>query len=189
MSWEFNEEISQTYSSHVLKHIPLYEKTIEWSLAWALDNLQANDSILDFGCATGVTLRKFKNAGFTNLWGVDSSPIMYEKFKDDSIKYSSTLPDVAFSLTLANWVLHFNQDKWKILDNLMKLSNTLIVSEKTTKCVTEKYHLWKQLQGVSLSEIEKKSHSLKGKMFLSSPDMYPGKVVHKKLGFYTWLID
>lgn len=187
MTWKFDKAISQTYHSHVLKHIPLYEETIDWSLKWADQNLKKDEPILDFGCATGITLRRFREIGFTNLWGVDTSEDMYKNYQDSIINYSTCLPDKHFSLILANWVLHFNQNKWKILNELLKVSDHLIVSEKTTLCNSFQYHKWKKEQGLSEKEIIEKERSLKGVMFLDSPYEYPGKVIHNKLGFYTWI--
>lgn len=189
--WQFDARTAEVYESHVLKHIPLYETTIAWCIDWAKQTCAPDAAILDFGCATGSTLRRFAEAGFTNLWGVDCSREMWSNYQDDVIHYSTQIKPQQYDLILANWTLHFNQDKWFILYYLRQISNSVIVSEKCTQTPAQQaaYWQWKQQQGVTTEEIVEKAVSLEGIMFLDSPDAYPGTLVHSLHEFYTWKID
>jgi len=192
--WKFNQNVASEYESHVLKHIPLYEKTIDFCLDFASKNTSYNSPILDFGCATGCTLRKFKSKGWSNLWGVDKSSDMFKLNQDGIVRYSTTLVDQYYSLSLVNWTLHFCENKWDILDKILSLSNWVILSEKTLESTELKneYYSWKQAQGCTLEEIKAKEQSLKEVMWLNDPKdylKYPiERIVHSQFGFYTYLI-
>ena len=90
MSWKFDESISRIYEGHVLQHIPLYEKTINYCLDYAENHIPKDAPILDFGCATGdsAILLKifFPNA---KIFLHDLSSIGVEKGIN---KYSRFLP-------------------------------------------------------------------------------------------------
>ena len=194
MSWKFDESISRIYESHVLQHIPLYEKTINYCLDYAENHIPKDAPILDFGCATGVTLRKFASRGWTNLWGVDSSPVMYQNYEDDIIKYSTNIEPEQYALTLCNWTLHFCPNKWLTIDQLHKCSKTLIISDKTLHSKQQEiaYEQWKIDQGCTREEVEEKKRSLQGIMYLHPVADYIDflenySIVHSKLGFYTFL--
>lgn len=194
MSWKFDESISRIYEGHVLKHIPLYEKTISYCLDYAENHIPKNAPILDFGCATGVTLRKLASRGWTNLWGVDSSPAMYHNYEDGIIKYSTSIQPQQYALTLCNWTLHFCPDKWLVIDQLLNCSETLIISDKTLQSAQQEldYEQWKIDQGCSREEVDEKKRSLQGIMYLHPSTDYIDflenySTVHSKLGFYTFL--
>jgi len=195
--WLFDSTVADVYEQHVHQHIPLYEETINFCLDYAQLHLASDAKILDFGCATGCTLRKLHKLGFENLWGVDTSPQMYQPWDDGVIHYSTTLVNQPYDLILCNWTLHFNETKWSILDNLNRLSTRLIVSDKTKETLERQaeYEQWKMAQGVSLTEVLAKNKSLKGLMHLdwvgdycaNSP--YSSQIVHSQLGFYTLLFE
>lgn len=189
--WKFDSKIALIYEDHVQKHIPLYQETIDWCLEWAVENLSLDAPILDFGCATGCTLRRFKKAGFTNLWGVDQSESMWKSYQCNTINYSTECKIQPYALTLANWTLHFNENKWSILHHLREMSEVLIVSEKCIQTPSQQadYWRWKQQQGVTADEIVQKAISLEGVMFLDFPDAYPGECIHSMHEFYTWIIN
>ena len=194
--WDFNADVSTYYDEHVSKHIPLYAKTIDACLSFA-DKLAFTDPILDFGCATGCTLRKFQKRGFTSLWGVDCAPQMYQAWDEGFVHYSTQTINQQYSLTLSNWTLHFCKDKWEILSTLVEHSDYLILSDKTTESLARQseYDNWKLAQGCTREEIEEKKKSLEGIMHLHTVEEYmnrlnrPSSILHHDLGFYTLLVD
>ena len=195
-TWQFDKHISKIYEEHVLKHIPLYTDTIDYCLDYAENHISKDAPILDFGCATGVTLRKFLERGWTNLWGVDNSPVMYKDYEDGIINYSTNIQPHRYALTLCNWTLHFCPDKWAIVDQLLNCSKTLIISEKTVQSAQQEfeYEQWKMHQGCTREEVDAKKRSLQGVMYLHPVADYFGflrnySTIHSKVGFYTFLVE
>lgn len=199
--WSFSGGVVDIFEDHAQNHIPDYEFVLN-SIPKILQqhDIKVNDSILDFGCATGKTLRILKYSGFENIHGVDSSQEMLDKCPMGlaELVCGDTVPQKKFKVIIANWTLHFNEDKKTLLEDVLsKLDEggLLILSEKTSETDQELYHHWKSKQGVSRHEIELKAKSLKGKMHLHDPRWYSEIfaehdhcVFNKKLGFYTWLV-
>jgi len=178
MTWKFDKLIADIYLDHVRQHIPNYDQVIEKSVSCCVDILRTNDSILDFGCATGNTLEKLKSQGFTDIYGVDASQDMLDKCQTPA-QYilGNDIPDMKFNAVIANWVLHFNENKEILIEkiyNSLKDDGVFILSEKLKQSdfVRKKYYHWKSSRGVTDEEIKNKEHSLKGKMFLDSLDWY-----------------
>lgn len=175
--WQFDERISSIYEDHVNKHIPNYKTVIDLTLEIANDKLDKNANICDFGSANGITLEKFYNNGFRNLYGVENSVHMREKCRDDIFKIYETIPDIKFDLIVSNWALHFNKNKTELLQSFYENLNDdcyLILSEKVSinSYSTQKYYQWKQDQNVSMDEIIKKRESLKDAMFINDAFWY-----------------
>lgn len=170
--WEFDSAVAGNFVNHARCHIPNYEKVITKCLKLADYLISKNSYIIDIGCATGYTLSKFEQKGYTNLYGVDNSQSMIDQCSvNANIILSETFPelDIKFSAILANWTLHFIEDKEsyikKIYDHLSS-DGFAVVSEKISENPThiKFYHDWKHEQGVSQEEIIAKANSLKGVM-------------------------
>jgi trans-aconitate methyltransferase len=175
MKFKFTD-IVDVYDEHVNAHIPNYQKVIDKSVK--LCKLYKCDaSVLDFGSANGNTLRRLHNEGFTNLHGVETVQEMIDVSDKTIASYYHTLPNIRFDFILANWVLHFIEDKKSILEkfyNQLSKEGTLVISDKVSSndIVKKFYYDFKTLNGVSNSDIKLKEDSLKEVMHLYSLGQY-----------------
>jgi trans-aconitate methyltransferase len=185
MTWKFDKQVADIYHHHVRQHIPNYDSVVNQAVNCCIDLCAKNDYIVDFGCATGYTLQRLSSAGFTNLLGVDSSNDMIDACDTKIATYSTSLLPQKFSAIISNWVLHFNENKTDIIDQMgNSIDNGFVfISDKmiTTDYVSKKYHQWKHSQGVSWEDIKLKEHSLQGVMFLHPVDWYINTL--KQAGF------
>jgi tRNA (cmo5U34)-methyltransferase len=181
MDWQFNDTVATIFDQHARQHIPNYEQVIELSVDLCKQKLNTSSPILEIGCAIGETIKRLNHSGFSNIHAVDSSQGMLDQCPQDIATYycSSTIPnvDIKFDATLCNWTLHFIKDKENYLSsvyNAMSTGGMLILSEKTENCglALEQYHRFKQLQGVSDSDIAAKAKSLENVMFINSVSWY-----------------
>ena len=177
MTWKFNSHIEKIYDEHVLAHIPNYERVITKSLD-VCNTVDRDSPIIDVGCANGATLYKLYNMGFSNLHGVDSSSEMVSNISNiANIKVSTKLPVGPYKIILANWVLHFINDKETYLNdvyNNLLDDGIFILSEKINldNNFVNHYYNIKRQHGVTDSEIAQKEKSLQGVMFVKSRDWY-----------------
>lgn len=169
--WTFDGEVAQEFCDHARKHIPDYEKIIGLCVRIAKKRLRPDSKILDVGSATGYTLQRFAEAGFSNLFGVEASEGMISKsFQGAKLVHSSRFPkeSAPFDMVTANWTLHFVLDERAeyvrdVYDGLVPggcfvLSDKVLQSEFTLSL----YHDFKRSQGVSEEEIEWKRKSVSG---------------------------
>jgi tRNA (cmo5U34)-methyltransferase len=177
--WQFNNDIAKVFVAHARQHIPNYDTVIDKCVSLAQDLVARDSAIIDVGCATGETLRRLKQAGFTNLHGVESSQAMLGQCDPDLAQYyhSDTFPNNKFDAVFCNWTLHFIKDKIAYLSAVhSNLDNQgfVILSDKTSLdpvCI-KKYHEWKRSQGVTEEQIQAKEQSVKDVMFINSPTWY-----------------
>ena len=204
--WKFNKQVAQNFKSYADKHIPDYKSVINLTLDIANIHLNKDSSIVDVGCATGVTLDTFKEAGFTNLIGIDSSiDMLNECNKCHTLIQSDVWPNLnAMDMIIANWTLHFipkERRRTYIVKMLSSLSpnGICIITEKTlTSDITkELYYNYKRRQGVSDEEILEKEAQLEGVLEVCSIDWYlcmiksmgyTVDIINGKYGFITFLI-
>lgn len=202
-TWSFDKDVANIFEDHAKRHIPDYNfitKSIPRILS--SHNINYNDPILDFGCATGTTLRTLRYAGFTNLHGIDVSKAMLEKCPLGlaNLHVADGLSDKKFKVILANWTLQFNKNKEELVKGFSEkllYDSMCVITEKTTETPRELYHKWKKDQGCSNFEIETKERSLQEIMHCVSPEWYVDLFdsvgfevteFNKKLGFYTWIL-
>lgn len=188
MVWKFDKKIADIYLDHVRGHIPDYDKVINFIVDSCDELCDKQHFIADIGCATGTTLKKLNDKGFSKLIGVDNSQDMIDKCDKSIATYfcSNNLIPNDYIAILANWVLHFNINKKEMLidyyNNLLN-GGILFLSDKTLidKYIIDQYYKWKNTQGVSWEEISDKEKSLIGQMFLESPEWY--FITLKEIGF------
>jgi len=189
--WKFDANIAQTWYWHATRHIPNYEQVIQQCVELARYKYKLNSKIIDVGCSTGVTLKQFKTNGFTNLYGVDSSPDMIAACNTDynfTLATSDKFPKEfgSFDLVIMNWTLHFVKEKVSYLKEIYDSLNdngTLILSEKISldPYTITQYHNYKRSRGVSEEEIKIKEQSVKDIMFIDDIEWYQETL--KNLGF------
>lgn len=200
--WIFDESVASRFQHEAESHIPSYNTVINKSIHFAKKKLHIDDLIIDVGSALGFTIKKFKDAGFRNVVGVDNSPAMISKsLYSDSIIQSSVLPNDIYKLVIINWTLHFILDKQTYLRTVydsLHHDGYLILTDKTTQSDTikEMYYDFKRSQGVSDEYIYQKEKKLQNIMHCESVDWYVSylkvlgfgvEIIHADLGFVTFL--
>ena len=170
------EQIVDNYNEHVTGHIPNYDRVIDKSIN-ICKLYKSNANILDFGSANGQTLQKLYNQGFTNLHGVEPERTMRAVSPKLVAGYYERMPNLQFSVILANWVLHFIEDKISLLEQFyrqLEPNGSLIISDKVSVDPTVKsfYYERKRAQGVSEQDIITKEKSLKDVMHVESLSWY-----------------
>jgi tRNA (cmo5U34)-methyltransferase len=177
--WQFNADVASTFVDHARQHIPNYDLVIGKSVDICKKLLTTQSAIIDVGCATGETLGQLYKRGFDNLYGIDSSQAMLDYCDPKLAKYylSNKFPDQIFDAIICNWTLHFIKNKEQYLENIYKNLNQngfLILSEKTSNdpVPINFYHRFKSSQGVSEQDIQLKSQSLQGVMFIDDITWY-----------------
>lgn len=178
-TWKFDSDIAKVFVAHARQHIPNYDIVIDKCVSLAQDHLSDNCAIIDVGCATGQTLKQLKQAGFSNLYGVEASQSMLDHCDPTLAQYyhSDTFPNKKFDAVFCNWTLHFIKDKISYLSamhNNLDGQGFLVLTDKTSLdpvCI-KKYHEWKSSQGVTEEQIQAKEQSVKDVMFINSPKWY-----------------
>ena len=177
--WQFDHNIAKVFVAHAQQHIPNYDAVIDKCVSLAQDYLASDSAIIDVGCATGETLKRLKQVGFANLYGVESSQAMLDHCDPGLAQYyhSNTFPNKKFDAVLCNWTLHFVKDKISYLSAIhsnLDDHGFMILSDKTSLdpvCI-KKYHEWKSSQGVTQEQIQAKEQSVKDIMFIDNPKWY-----------------
>lgn len=178
MTWKFDANVAQTFVNHARGHIPNYDTVIDKSVAVCKKFLNQDSSIIDVGCATGETLRRLSQVGFTNLTGVDSSQDMLNQCQAPAtLICSDQFPAQLFDAVLCNWTLHFVSNKLDYLKqiyNNLKPGGFLIVSDKTSLDpeMIDFYHDFKLSAGVSAEQIQAKAQSVRNIMHIDKPQWY-----------------
>lgn len=170
-SWEFNHAIADVFDEIARREIPNYERVIEKSVDLALSAFPAkNARVIDVGSATGYTMHKLKQAGFTEVFGVDNSPHMLKRSRvQENLIHSHTFPKEhgPFDVTIANWTLHFIEKREEYIRDVfdaMREGGMLVLTDKvqTTSRVHGHYHEFKRRNGVSDKAIRAKAEAIKG---------------------------
>ncbi|AVB11518.1 tRNA methyltransferase [Bacillus velezensis] len=82
--WEFDQDVTKTFDSHVREHVPLYDeihKLISSTSQWFIEDYT---NVYDIGTSTGEFLKNIKRSSpnkLFNLIGIDSSKEMVDQAK------------------------------------------------------------------------------------------------------------
>mgnify|MGYP001338553956 CR=1 FL=1 len=192
--WRFDENIAPVFVEHARQHIPNYEAVTDKCARYCTLNLRKDAKIIDVGCATGHTLKKLHQQGFTNLHGVDNSEHMIEYAPKEIATYvlSNNFPKDQYEMILCNWTLHFIENKENYLQSMsdsLTDGGTMIISDKTSKDtdMIKMYHDNKLKLGVTKEVIEEKQKQLENVMFINSAEWYHKKL--SELGFTVTVMD
>lgn len=185
--WKFDSTVAADFVGHARQHIPNYDLVIDKAVKVCQKFLYHTDAIIDVGCATGETLRRLSEAGFTNLVGVDSSADMLDKCQAlGDLILSDHLPLGPYKAVICNWTLHFIADKLSYLQdiyNSLEPNGLLFLTDKTSKdsMSIEFYHDFKRQQGVSDEGIALKAQQVESMMYVNPPAWYLESLA--RLGF------
>lgn len=200
--WIFDDEVAERFHEEAVNHIPSYFTVIEKSLDIAKLTCKHDDFIIDVGSATGLTIKKFIEAGFKNTIGVENSKSMIKySCYPEKIIYSSVLPNNQYKLILMNWTLHFIHQKKEYLQNIydnLAIDGYFILTEKTSQSniVKKLYYNFKEKNNVSVEYILEKEKKLQSIMFCDTISFYlqtlskigfTVEILHADLGFVTFL--
>lgn len=171
-TWRFNAEVAARFDREARMHIPNYEAVIDKcvDIASGLYQDKTAPKIIDIGCATGYTLERLLEAGFTNVYGVDNSQAMLDRSRvRERLILSDTLPTEhgPYHIVLANWTLHFIDEREKYLADIgasLMRGGLLVLTEKMDMgpLVYSQYLDFKRAQGVSEEEIVRKEAAIQG---------------------------
>lgn len=182
----FNHEVAEVFDDMVQRSIPLYRDVTRFTADWVLHFYQTGTSIIDIGCSTGTTThhiaQRLEQAA--HFLAIDSSQAMIdraeEKLADLPSHHQLTLScsdvmTVALpksSAVIINYTLQFlpvaqrNTLLQRIFDSLVP-GGILLISEKVRlnspsfqELSTRLYEQFKEKQGYSRTEIEKKKEAL-----------------------------
>jgi trans-aconitate methyltransferase len=144
---------------------------------------------------------QFHRAGYTQVYGVESSEAMRARsLYQDRVTLSSSLPQGPWDVVLANWTLHFIEDRLSYLARIyqeLAEGGLLILSDKMqyTPLLEQLYWAFKRDQGVSLEEIQDKARAIQGLLTVKSLSWYMDsladlgfkdiQVVNSRLMFHT----
>lgn len=201
--WTFDNQVAERFQNEAVTNIPDYTRVIDLCLEFSKQNLQTTDAIIDIGSALGYTVDQYVQAGFNNIFGLDSSEAMVSKsLYPEKIILGDRVPDQQFKLILINWTLHFILDKYEYLQDLynkIEPNGYLIISDKTTQTAEVKslYYNFKRANGVTQEYIDKKEKKLLGYMHTMPVSWYVAhlekigftsiEIINSKLGFVTFL--
>jgi len=205
-NWVFDKSVSKVFDVHVRESIPLYNKYQKQIAKISEFYLKDNAVILDIGCSTGNYIKeicKIKKKNL-NIYGIDQSKHMIEiaRFKTKNIKKHKIkfiksdifkMDFVKSDLIVCSLMLPFfskiEQVKLmkKIYKNLNKNGAAIFLNKSVCEdshfenIFNQLYYDFKIEQGISPSDILKKSKSLRSAHTLSTTaedcDML------KKIGF------
>lgn len=185
-SWKFDQKVTDTFTEHVRKSLPFYERLQQMVVSMSDYFITENLTVYDLGCATGETINRiFERHPTKNLQylGIDASLPMIQKAistkKHVSMEfYHADLEDYPFtqksSFVLSLMTLHFlpivkrQHVLAKIFDSLQP-GGSLVLVEKTNSNSPVTQNLWSHLhyedklkEGFTPREILQKEDSLRG---------------------------
>ena len=202
--WEFDEGVASRFQQEALTNIPDYERVVDLCLQIVNEKFKKGATVVDVGSALGYTLDKFANAGY-NVIGIESSEQMKSKSKHhDKVVISSSFPQLSCDVVLANWTLHFVNERKEYLQNIYKnlnQSGVLILTDKTTQSETIKklYYDFKRSNGITEEYIKLKEEMLKGYMSTLPTQWYIEtlqevgfiniQIINSRLGFVSFYCE
>lgn len=167
--WEFDEKVAVCFQDEAERHIPDYHRVVELTCELIDVSFDSKDiDIIDVGSALGYTVNYLKNYGYTNVRGVEKSEDMIRHSLHNKLIYhSDQFPASDYDVVIANWTLHFIEDKESYLREIyrnLRPGGMLILTDKMTYTDTSEklYHNFKRKRGVSEEIIEQKKQALEG---------------------------
>lgn len=204
--WEFDDQVANRFRNEALQHIPDYERVINTCLDIAHKKGYAKEcNVIDVGSATGTTVDRFVSAGYTNVYGVEASEAMIARsLHKDRIIHSSIFPNIESYFVMANWTLHFvnqREEYVRSVYNRLAKGGSFVLTEKTTQSelIKSLYYEWKISNGVDPLYILQKEQDLKGVMVTYPAEWYiemlrhvgftEVEVINSRFGFVTFYCE
>ncbi len=170
--WTFDAKVAANFDHIAQSQIPNYDGVIGRCIELARTSFPQNPAakIIDVGSARGRTVTRLMDAGFTNVWGVESSQHMAAaSAHPDRIIISEKFPldKAPFDMVIANWTLHFIATREDYMRDIFKglcPGGLFIFSDRMQGSHTSylRYLDFKRSKGVSEEDIKAKEASLVG---------------------------
>lgn len=185
----FNEDVARVFDDMVKRSIPSYQDVSVYLIPWVRSFFQNDTAIVDIGCSTGTALHCIASSldKKAKLIGFDNSPAMIERANAKLAKNSNfackheiklecadilktSLPQA--SIVIMNYTLQFlpvasRLSLLKAIHEALLPGGMLFISEKLRsenprihEMKTLIYERFKQEQGYSTTEIERKKEAL-----------------------------
>lgn len=203
--WSFDDSVAKRFQQEAMTNIPDYERVLGMCLGVANKKFDKNISIIDVGSALGHTMDIFVKDGFKNISGVDNSAEMItNSLYKHKVVLSSKLPKGNYDMVLANWTLHFVDERKQYIQDIydnMNQNGVFILSDKTPQndIIKEMYYDFKRNNGVSNEYIYGKEERLKGYMNLLPIEWYMQtlkeigfksvQIINSRFGFVTFYCE
>jgi tRNA (cmo5U34)-methyltransferase len=185
--FRFDASVAAVFDDMALRSIPLYRESLDAMGQWVRRQVRSHQVVYDLGCSTGsglVACMAAVEPDFCRFVGVDTAPSMIERAQ---LKLESLYPNHSWSLLCADllacdlaqaggvvlsYALQFVPvaERAPLLERIYQAlapGGVLFVSDKlrlegatTAPFMTELYHTFKQVQGYSRLEIERKRRAL-----------------------------
>lgn len=170
--WTFDAKVAANFDSIAQSQIPNYDGVIGRCIELARTQFaqKPNAKIIDVGSARGRTVTRLIDAGFTNVWGVESSKDMAAaSAHPDRIIISDRFPvdQAPFDMVIANWTLHFIPTRADYMHDIFKTLSSggmFVLSDRMLGSETsyQRYLDFKRSKGVSEADIKAKEAALVG---------------------------
>lgn len=184
--FEFNESVARVFDDMARRSIPLYEDVTRSVVDWSVSYYQTETYVYDVGCSTGTTLEAIARASRTpaRLVGIDKAPAMLERAEaklkpwlgehEIQLRCEDVLQShfAHASVVIINYTLQFLPlaHRLELLSRIhqaMVPGGILYLSDKVRsstdamqRTVTHAYERFKEEQGYSRTEIERKKEAL-----------------------------
>jgi SAM-dependent methyltransferase len=168
--WKFDAQVAEVFDGIARREIPDYLRVIDLCVRVINKSEKQQPKIIDVGSATGETLKQLHEAGYKNIYGVESSKDMIDRsFDQATLIHSEDFPTEhgPFDYVLNNWTLHFIRNPLEYLKCIkenMSAGGVLILSDKvsSSELTHNLYYDYKRENGVTEEEIEKKRKQIEG---------------------------
>jgi 2-polyprenyl-3-methyl-5-hydroxy-6-metoxy-1,4-benzoquinol methylase len=201
-TWKFDDNIASRFQEEATSNIPDYQRVIDMCQQIADKKISKKSVIVDVGSALGYTVDAFLNKGYENVHGVESSESMINNSKHkERIIFTESFPVMPVDFVMANWTLHFINERKKyiqdVYDNL-NAGGVFILTDKTPQSdiIKDMYYDFKRSNGISNEYIYEKEKKLQGYMNLLPVQWYLDtltesgftniQIINSKYGFVTF---
>ena len=185
--FRFDESVAAVFDDMALRSIPLYRESLDAISHWARKCVRPGSTVFDLGCSTGSSLVAAMSRlepGFCSFVGIDTSPEMLQRARTKVAvlfpRHRATFlcEDLALidfpnaGAVILNYTLQFvpKDDRLALLTRVYESlppGGLLFISDKlalkgaeTAPFMTGLYHSFKEEQGYSRLEIERKRAAL-----------------------------
>lgn len=200
--WQFDDDVANRFQAEAENNIPDYNRVINLCIDVVNKEFTHDSKVVDVGSALGNTLNEFIKAGYTNVIGVESSTNMIAKsLHKDKVLLSDKFPNITADIVLANWTLHFVNEREEYIRSVYKNLNdngVFILTDKTTQSesIKELYYDFKRSNGVTEEYIASKEIQLEGVLvtypawwyfdMLQLAGFKDVQILNSKYGFVTY---
>lgn len=203
--WEFDDTVASRFQEEANSNIPDYQRVIQICQEIADKKFNKQSIIVDVGSALGYTIHSFLTKGYENIHGVESSTAMLNNsMHKERVILSETFPEMPVDFVMANWTLHFIDERKKYIQDVYDNLNSggvFVLTDKTPQSdiVKEMYYDFKRSYGIPDEYIYEKEKKLQGYMNLLPVQWYMDtlrevgfsdiQILNSKYGFVTFYCE